>query len=185
MKIKTIRQQQNGFLVNGTQFVPKIKGNRHYTLVLEYLDDAGMIEPEFTVTELSKNITMKRYARLQSIFKEKTLGLKSLAIDEPWMTDADSINDQYRVYEEMYKNAKNGLYDDGTNNVIIQKHEAVKIQLAPLTLLINSAKTVLGTMIETDVENVDAMLDATEAIKLTKEDLTPEKIGEIQTMFGL
>ena len=49
--INTVKQQQNGWLVNGSMSVPNDKSNRHYQEVQEWLK-TNTPEPEFTFTEL-------------------------------------------------------------------------------------------------------------------------------------
>lgn len=126
-----------------------------------------------------------RFQRLEKIFSNKTLGLKKLAIDKDWMTNAETINDQYRVYEEMYKNALKGYYDDATNQAIIQANETAKQLTAPITLLLNTVRSKLQVMIENDESNIDELLKEAENISLSKSDLTPEKIQEIKDIFGV
>lgn len=130
-------------------------------------------------------VQKKRLSRLENIFTEKTTGLKRLAIDKPYMTNEKAINDQYRVYEEMYKNALSGLYDEEMNNEIITANESAKAITAPLTLLLNSVRHVLEINILANSEDVDHLLDIAEAITLTKDEITPERMLEIQTAFGL
>lgn len=174
---KTNKEIEHSYIAN--------KNDETMKWVIEDIDikiKAGYtVEPFVTKEENIKD----RYARLETIWNKKTLGLKSLAIDKPYMKDAEAINNQYRVYEEMYKNAKAEYYDTVTNEAIIAANETVKQQLAPLTLLLNSVRGVLEALIATDATNVDEMLDAAEAITLTKEELTAEKLGEIMTVFGL
>jgi len=127
----------------------------------------------------------RRFARLEEIFNKKTVGLKKLAIDKPWMTNEEAINNQYRIYEEMYKNAKNGLYDTATNDAIITANETMKAKLAPVTLLLNSVRGVIEKAIEMSDANASAMLDAAEAVSLKANDITAEKIDAIKKQFGI
>jgi len=126
-----------------------------------------------------------RLKRLEAIFNEKTTGLKKLAIDKPYMTDPETINNQYRVYEEMYKNALKGYYDDATNQAIIYANETAKQALAPITLLLNSVRSAIEAAIMADDQRADEMLDAAAAVSLAKEDLTPDKITSIKEAFWL
>ena len=50
--IKTIKQQSNGYLVNGSMSVPNEPANRHYKEVQEWIANGGVVEPEFTLDEL-------------------------------------------------------------------------------------------------------------------------------------
>ena len=61
--ITTIKQQENGYLVNGNMSVPKADGNRDYREVLEAIEGgtenyptAIVVEPEFTDAELLQQI---------------------------------------------------------------------------------------------------------------------------------
>ena len=61
--ITTIKQQENGYLVNGTMSVPIADGNRDYREVQEAIlggtedyPDAIVVEPEFTDEELLQQI---------------------------------------------------------------------------------------------------------------------------------
>ena len=61
--ITTIKQQENGYLVNGNMLVPMAEGNRDYREVLEAIEGgtenyptAIVVEPEFTDEELAQQI---------------------------------------------------------------------------------------------------------------------------------
>jgi hypothetical protein len=61
--ITTIKQQENGYLVNGNMLVPMAEGNRDYREALEALEGgtenypiAIVVEPEFTAEELLQQI---------------------------------------------------------------------------------------------------------------------------------
>ena len=61
--ITTIKQLENGYLVNGNMSVPMAEGNRDYREVLEAIDGgtenyptAIVVEPEFTDAELLQQI---------------------------------------------------------------------------------------------------------------------------------
>ena len=139
-------------------------------------------EVEVNIDEFKKPL---RFAKLEKIFRVKANGLKKLAIDKPWMNDPEAINDQYRVYEEMYKNAKNGLYDEDTNGAIIFANETAKAKLSAITLLLNSVRHVLETKIEISDKDVDSLLTLAENIVIRKEDLSEDKINEIKEAFGV
>ena len=49
--IKTVKEQENGWLVNNSMFVPNDEGNRHYKDIKEWLKD-NTPEPEFTDEEI-------------------------------------------------------------------------------------------------------------------------------------
>lgn len=54
--IKTIKIQQNGYLVNSNMFVPKDEQNIDYKLVKEWLKN-NIPEPEFSLDDLKKSKT--------------------------------------------------------------------------------------------------------------------------------
>ena len=141
----------------------------------------SIVNPPKTQAQIDKD----RYTRLDAIFNDKTLGLKKLAIAKPNMKDAEAINNQYRIYEEMYKNALKGWYDTTTNNAIIAANEGAKQALAPLTLLLNTIKTVLEGHIANNTANVDALLDDADAVSFKMADLTPTKLQDLKTQFGI
>jgi len=145
----------------------------------------GVVVEGMTTVEQSQIRKEARYARLDVIFNNKTLGLKKLAINKPNMKDAEAINNQYSIYEEMYKNAVKGWYDTTTNTAIITSNEGAKQALAPLTLLLNTIKSIIDTAITSDDVNADTMLDDADGISLSASDLTDAEIVEIKTMFGI
>jgi hypothetical protein len=152
----------------------------------------GMHKPKWdgtkwieTDTNISTYKQTARYAKLEQIFSDKTVGLKKIAIDKIWMTDPEAINNQYRVYEEMYKNALASRYDAATNTAIITANETTKAALSDLTLLLNSVRSAIEFAISADATNADELLAQADAISLGMADLTPAKFLEIKTMFGL
>jgi len=145
------------------------------------LDESGEIVAD--EERNAEQLRGKRYKRLEQIFTQKVLGLKKLAIDKPWMNNAESINDQYRVYEEMYKNAKNGYYAAEQNAEIIAINEATKEKLAGVTLLLNEIRSFIEKQIEDNNPQADIFMDKAERITLSGEDITPEKISEIKSIF--
>ena len=57
--IKTVKLQENGYLINGSMSVPKAESNRHYKDVKVWLE-SNTPEPEFTEAELeAKEINEK------------------------------------------------------------------------------------------------------------------------------
>ncbi len=151
-------------------------------------DNNYKMENDVIVIDVDANlldVTEKRYTRLEIIFNSKATKLKSLAIGKPNMKDPEAINNQYRVYEEMYKNAMTGLYDEDTNNAIITANQTAKTTVAPFTLLLNTVKTVLEYHIENNSPGVDNLLTAADSISLDPSKLTLETVNDIKTAFGL
>ena len=56
MEIKTVKLQQNCYLLNGSMSVPQADGNREYELIKEWLAEGNTPEPEFTEEELTQQV---------------------------------------------------------------------------------------------------------------------------------
>ncbi len=158
----------------------------------DYTPENGFIEitkeEALALTHNAKTPEQKkkeRYSRLEEIFVEKTIGLKKIAIDKPWMSDPAAVNSQYVVYEELYNNAKKGLYDPQTNEAIIFANESTKEQLAPITHLLNSVRSTIENAIAADNDNADTLLEMAATVSLDASDITQKKVDEIKTTFGL
>ncbi len=67
--IKTVKLQENGWLVNNSMSVPNDKGNRHYKEIQEWLKD-NTLEPEFTEEEIAKQEQAQKVAKAQVYLKE-------------------------------------------------------------------------------------------------------------------
>ena len=52
--INTVKQQENGWLVNGTMTVPNDKGNRHYQDIQDWIANGGVVEPQYTLVDFKK-----------------------------------------------------------------------------------------------------------------------------------
>ena len=57
--IKTVKLQENGYLVNGSMSVPKADGNRHYEDVKVWIE-SNTPEPEFTEEEIAQQAKDKQ-----------------------------------------------------------------------------------------------------------------------------
>ena len=126
-----------------------------------------------------------RYQKLESIFNEKTVKLKLIAIDKPYMTNNDTIQNQYQMYSEMYTNAKNGVYSVDKNAEIITMNETARNFLANITILISAIRSVVEKAIASNSENIDELLTSFDNIVLTKENINDTYLAEISTTFGL
>lgn len=127
----------------------------------------------------------ERYEKLEIVFNSKILFLKKMAINKPNMTNKEAINNQYEQYKSMYESAKNQYFDTETNLAIISNYESSSQFLAEVTLLLNTVKTKLENDIESDTINIDALLKDADALVLTISEITPTKIAEIKTKFGI
>lgn len=96
MNINTVKNQQNGYLVNGNTFVPKYEANMDYKLIEEWLK-TNEPEPEFTEEEIKTNFENKfrqdRDNLLLTIVDnyQKSLVWESLTIEQ---------QDKVRVYRQ-------------------------------------------------------------------------------------
>ena len=73
MEILTIKQQENGYLVNDTTSVPNDEGNTDYKEVLEAIaggsekyPTAIVVEPEFTASELEEQAIQTQISDAQA-----------------------------------------------------------------------------------------------------------------------
>lgn len=78
--IKTIKIQQNGYLVNSNMFVPKDEQNIDYKLVKEWLKN-NIPEPEFSLDDLKKSKTATINTECN---KAIVSGFKSAALGEEY-----------------------------------------------------------------------------------------------------
>ena len=167
-------------LANGRGWVTKEDGS------IEFTDGEILTQEAYKVQEASLEadyLKFERKRKLASIFAEKAIGLKRLAIDKPYMTNAQEVNEQYAAYEAMYEAAKNGAYDEATNTAIINANETAKMTLAPVNLLLNSIRSLLEQKIEENASDIDILLDKAKAISLSKDELTPETLENIKADF--
>lgn len=65
MKIVSVKEQNEGYIVNDEMFVPKCDGNAEYELIKEYISKGGIIEPQYSIQELEiqKQQSINKLAR--------------------------------------------------------------------------------------------------------------------------
>jgi len=188
-KIETVKEQRDiegnliGYLLNGSMSVPLVENNSHYIKIMEWIKNGGVAEPYMADEEIAQKITDDRYKRLEKLVIEKTNGLRALVVDEPWSSSIEYIQTQEAIYEKMYESAKAGHFSKKQSEIIIKLNEQAKDMTANLVLLINVVKSKARNMIESNDPRVDVVLDMAENVSLKKEDLTPNKIQEIQAQF--
>jgi len=51
--IHTVKEQDDGYLLNGLLSVPKDNENRHYKLIKEWIDQGNIPAPQYTAEELA------------------------------------------------------------------------------------------------------------------------------------
>jgi len=132
-----------------------------------------------------EGLKQRRYSKLDRIFTKAERGIRKLSIDKDYLKSDSAINAQIQTYEAMYKNAKRGLYDEDTNNAIIQANENAKALVAPIILLMNNVRSLIAYKIETEADDVDALLELAGSVKLEKDELTEEKLEELKEAFGV
>lgn len=64
--IETVKLQQNGYLLNGTMYVPKANGNSEYEAIKQWLEAGNIPEPEFTEEELATIELSKQLSEAQA-----------------------------------------------------------------------------------------------------------------------
>lgn len=103
MNINTVKNQQNGYLVNGNIFVPKDEQNMDYRLVKEWLVN-NIPEPEFTEEELK--------TKFENEFRQTRDNLLLTIIDHyqkplVWETLTIEQQDKVRVYRQALLDSTN------------------------------------------------------------------------------
>ena len=144
--------------------------------------ESDVQEPKVLTPEAIKQ---QRYSKLDRIFTKAERGIRKLSIDKDYLKSDSAINAQIQTYEAMYENAKRGLYDEDTNNAIIQANENAKALVAPIILLMNNVRSLIAYKIETEADDVDALLELADNVKLEKDELTAEKLEELKEAFGV
>jgi len=71
--IKTVKIQQEGWLVNNSMSVPNDKGNRHYSEIQQWLSEGNLPEPEFSFKQLQAAKEQSIKSDLQNYLKSYTL----------------------------------------------------------------------------------------------------------------
>jgi hypothetical protein len=94
MNIKTVKKQGDGFLVNGSMYVPAITSNRHYKIIKKWMDDGNVPSQEFTKKELQQK-------KMQSI----EAAIQKRLDDRARLSGYDDINaiGKYLGYENPFK----------------------------------------------------------------------------------
>lgn len=103
MNINTVKNQQNGYLVNGNIFVSKDEQNMDYRLVKEWLVN-NIPEPEFTEEELK--------TKFENEFRQTRDNLLLTIIDHyqkplVWETLTIEQQDKVRVYRQALLDSTN------------------------------------------------------------------------------
>lgn len=88
MEIKTVKLQQNCYLLNGTMSVPMVDGNREYELIKQWIAEGNAPEPEFTDAELAQQA--KEQARQEALTTIAQLEASQLRSIRELMLDANN-----------------------------------------------------------------------------------------------
>lgn len=136
--INSLKIQGSGYLLNGISFVTKADGNIEYENIKKFLASGGVVEPEFTDTELLQQAKDKK---LQTIYADYTTaentpvpynGIYFNGGDE----SATSI-DKYVRLNRLAKNTTHSIWD--VNNV---EHSLTDTEADSLILAIGSQASV-------------------------------------------
>jgi hypothetical protein len=73
MKIEKIKQTQNGYFVNDSIFVPNAPDNSDYQYIKEWVDNGGIIEPEFNDQELFEKAKEAKKNEIEQIYLQQNL----------------------------------------------------------------------------------------------------------------
>ena len=149
-----------------------------------------IIEDNIIPDEDRNNLKDKelRYKRLETIFSQKWIGIQAIIIDKQYMNDPETIKNQIDSYEKLGAAARKKLVDDPDNEVlqgIVSKYNQSLAMQFDMNLLMQQIRGILELKIENNTDDVDEILDIAQNVKLTKEDLTEDKLNDIKTMFGL
>lgn len=82
-EIISVKIQGDGYLVNEILSVPKDIGNRHYQMILEWISNGNILQPEFTQDEINEQ-------ERQNKINEAKKYLSST--DYKFTSDYDNIN---------------------------------------------------------------------------------------------
>ena len=70
-EIQTVKIQGQGYLLNGTMYVPKADGNKEYELIKEWLLEGNVPEPEFTLEQLNAQRIFQIKAKASELITAK------------------------------------------------------------------------------------------------------------------
>lgn len=105
MEIISVKIQSQGYLLNGTMFVPKADGNREYESIKQWLEEGNTPEPEFTEEELAQQ-ELNRQLEVAKEYLSKTdhkfyNGYKPK--DGEDLVDIEAKRDEYREFIRINK----------------------------------------------------------------------------------
>jgi hypothetical protein len=70
MEIISVKQQTNGYFVNGNTFIPEANDNPYYQLILQWIADGNTPEPQFTQAELDAQVLAASIAEALQYLKD-------------------------------------------------------------------------------------------------------------------
>lgn len=76
MNIQTVKELESSYLVNNLILVPKDPVNKDYKKVQTWINEGGIVEPEFTEEELLKNAQDKKKTEINTL-RDHLLNLDS------------------------------------------------------------------------------------------------------------
>lgn len=133
MEITKVKQKMEGYLINGTLYVPNAPGNRHYQMIQDWLKIEGNnIEPEFTPEELViKQAKEERAAKEKLADKMQNAG-KAIIREFHILNQGDEITlEQAQKNAEVFASLK--LYLDAGSSFARDLLEAVDLTGTSIT----------------------------------------------------
>ncbi len=165
--IELTKKQWQEALVNGYNAV--VNGN--------------LIKKDFRTIE---EIKSQRYKALEQIFSEKWLGIQKLIIDKPYMTNPKTIQAQIDSYKELAIVAKDKLQQDPNNaelQAIVNKYNYALNMQFEANKAMQTIRGLLEDKIANNDPNIDNLLEIANNIKLSKDELTEQKLTELISLF--
>ena len=72
MIVNKVRKQKNGYLVNGTIFVPDVLENRHMAMIRKYIQNGGEILSEYSLKDI-KQSKLAEIKKAKKLYQNKSV----------------------------------------------------------------------------------------------------------------
>lgn len=153
MEISTVKQGQNGYLINNSTFAPNDPSNIDYQAVQEWIAGGGVVQPEFSLDELKikkiaevksareifqyTNLTVGDYEftatkNAKLLFFSKVNGLASTDYPIDWRLADDiswvslSKTESYALYEAMEAQETSAYEQESVFYIAINKATSIE-----------------------------------------------------------
>lgn len=118
MNIETVKQQGSGYLVNNKIHVPNSPSNMDYWDIQEWINNGGIVEPEFTPEESAE----KQYQEELTSWKQQ----RQVAVDNIEVTYNNVVYQGDEVSQTRMSRAIAALPDDVTTIDWVAKDNSVR-----------------------------------------------------------